>query len=632
MSEYMNKELFEQDVRGFLFYNEKTMGGKERSKMIFDFTKETLYKLREGDFVAVESFTNLAPHEGGKCYTLLEVVSLSPTHITIDRLKKYKFMGAVREFLKKSTKDFEEDVHVIRDHVYIEASAEPTGYMMKVTDNSNVEFVQEPSKPILGRDVGVLKAKVLKKLINKGIEEGTVIGKLFSNYEEKQIPVLINAKKMITHHYAIFGFTGSGKSNFNSIMLSRLLEKPNLKIIVFDLLDEYTDLLIDKITSHGFVVVEERDVPASVIEYLKTEDNEKLDQASEDLARISKKPGIFDSENFVPVYKTLFKEILEGKRIKIYNPSISTAERIETVQDFFDHLERRVTSDKEEKYLESMIDLIPKIAEERNLSIKDLTEWKITDIEDFEGFILALRDAAKVWSSSAFYGSIDALLSRIQHAGKQESETQEYYADMNWVLEQFVLNTDPEPKLCILVSTDKELMISMITELIEESLERRRRITRIHDVLFAIDEAHEFVLGGTARPSRSEQASSLAIERLTRMGRKYGLGACIASQRVAYLNTTAISNCHTTFIGSLPRRYDREAIYQAYAISEDVLNQVVTFPPGNWYAVSMNAMGITNVPIRIIAPNREVELAKFLKDQGHLDENVIHVLKEVGYL
>lgn len=163
-------------------------------------------------------------------------------------------------------------------------------------------------------------------------------------------------------------------------------------------------------------------------------------------------------------------------------------------------------------------------------------------------------------------------------------------------------------------------------------MERRRRITRIHDVLFAIDEAHEFVLGGTARPSRSEQASSLAIERLTRMGRKYGLGACIASQRVAYLNTTAISNCHTTFIGSLPRRYDREAIYTAYAISEDVLNQVVTFPPGNWYAVSMNAMGITNVPIRIIAPNREVELAKFFEDKNCLSEENIEFLKGVNYL
>jgi len=92
MSEYMNKEVFEQDIKGFLFFNETTFDGTERSKMVFDFTKEALYKLREGDLVAVESFTTLAPHEGGKCYTLLEILRLSPTHITIDRLKKFQWV------------------------------------------------------------------------------------------------------------------------------------------------------------------------------------------------------------------------------------------------------------------------------------------------------------------------------------------------------------------------------------------------------------------------------------------------------------------------------------------------------------------------------------------------------------
>ena len=633
MSEYMNKEVVEQDIKGFLFYNEMALDGTERSKMIFDFTKETLYKLREGDLVAVESFTNLAPHEGGKCYTLLEILRLSPTHITIDRLKKYKFMGAVREFLKESTKDFEEDdTRLIRDHVYIEASAAPTGYMMKVSDENDVEFVQEPSKPILGRDVGVLKAKVLKQLINKGIVEGAAIGKLFSNFEEKRIPVLIRPRRMITHHYSIFGFTGSGKSNFNSIIISRLLERPKLKIIVFDLLDEYTDLLIDKIISNGFVVIDERDVPESVINYLKTKDDARLDQAAEDLARTSKKPGIFDSKSFVPVYKVLFKEILENERLKIYNPMIGVSEGIKTVQDFIEHLERRATSDSEKKYLQSMIELIPKIAEEKNLTVEDFSEWKISDIENFEDFVLALRDSAKVWSASGFYGTIDAILSRIRYAAAEETEMPRYYVDIDWVLEKFVVSAEAQPKLCILVSSDKEIMISMIVGLVEESLERRRRTTRIHDVLFAIDEAHEFVLGGSARPSKSEQTSSLAIERLTRMGRKYGLGACIASQRVAYLNTTAISNCHTTFIGSLPRRYDRDAIHTAYAISQDVLNQVVTFPPGNWYAVSMNAMGITNVPVRIIAPNREVELAEFFRDKKYLNNGNVELLERIDYL
>lgn len=631
--EYLNKNVFEQDVRGFLFFVEPTREGPDRAKLIFEFNPDALRKLREGDMVAVESFSTLTPHGEGTFYTLLEITRMNPTHITIDRLKKYKFMGAVREFLKEATKDFEEgDPRLIRDHIYIEADAENIGFLMSVAGDK-IDFKGELSKPIAGRDVGVLLPKVVEKLINRNITQGIEIGKLYSAYQEKNVPIVLRPEKLTTHHYSVFGFTGSGKSNFNSIIISRLLERPKLKMIVFDLSDEYTDLLIDKITSNGFVVIDERDVPDSVIQYLKTKDKEKLDQASEDLARSSKKPGIFDSEAFVPVYKNPFKEILENGRLRIYNPTVGIGERIETMQDFFERLGRRATSDSEKNYLRNMIDLLPKVAEERGLTVQDFSEWKISGIEDFEGFVLALRDVAKVWSRSGFYATIDAILSRIRYAEETgEAEIPEYYVGINWVLEQFVISSETQPKLCILVSSDKENMISMIVELIEESLELRRQMTRTHDVLFAVDEAHEFVLGGSARPSKTEQMSSLAIERLTRMGRKYGLGACIASQRVAYLNTTAISNCHTTFIGSLPRRYDRDAIHTAYAISQDVLNQVVTFPPGNWYAVSVNAMGITNVPIRIVAPNREKELAKYFKDQGYLIQKQIDILKRIEYL
>ncbi|MDI6905365.1 MAG: hypothetical protein QMD13_07780 [Candidatus Bathyarchaeia archaeon] len=65
--------------------------------------------------------------------------------------------------------------------------------------------------------------------------------------------------------------------------------------------------------------------------------------------------------------------------------------------------------------------------------------------------------------------------------------------------------------------------------------------------MFVVDEGHEFVMNPRESGlSEGERTSSRVIERLTRMGRKYGLGVCIASQRVAHLNTTAISNCHTT--------------------------------------------------------------------------------------
>ena len=631
--EYLNRNVFEQDVRGFLFFVEPTREGQDRARIIFEFNQDVLRKLREGDIVAVESFSTLTPHGEGTFYTLLEITRTNPTHITIDRLKKYRFMGAVREFLKEATKDFEEeDPRLIRDHIYIEAEAENTGYLMLVSGDE-FEFKNEASKPISGRDVGVLLPKVVRELINMNVEKGIEIGKLYSTYEEKNVPVLLRPDKLTTHHYSVFGFTGSGKSNFNSIIITRLLERPNLKIIVFDLSDEYTDLLIDKISTHGYVVIDERDVPDSVIRYLENRDEERLGQAAEDLARSSKKPGVFDSEAFIPVYARPFREILQNDRLRIYNPQVSVSVRIQTVQDFLQELERRTTSDRDVSYLRNMIDLIPTVVSERNLTVQNFDEWNISDIEDFEVFIRTLRSSARVHSSSGFYGTIDAVLSRIMHAEEvEETRVPGHYVDLNWVLEQYVTRPEEDPKLCILVSSDKETMISMIVELIHESLELRRQMTRTHDVLFAVDEAHEFVLGGSARPSKSEQASSTTIERLTRMGRKYGLGACIASQRVAYLNTTAISNCHTTFLGSLPRSYDRVAMHTAYAISEDVLSQVVTFPPGNWYAVSVNAMGITNVPIRIVAPNREKELAQFFRDQGYLNNDLLEILRGVEYL
>jgi len=630
--EYLNRKVFDQEIRGFLFFMQPLLDGTERAKLVFEYAPEALQKLREGDIVGVESFSTLTPQGNGKkYYTLLEITKISPTHITIDRLKKYRFMGAVREFLKESTKDFEQDdPRLIRDHVYIEADAEPTGHLMSISEDGYTEFTEEPSKPILGRDVGVLNTEAMKGLVNRGIDEGIEIGNLY----KKEIPVFLKPWKLITHHYSVFGFTGAGKSNFNSVVVTRLLQKANLKIIVFDLSDEYTNLMIDQIAAHGFIVIDEEDVHESLVEYLGDEkrSSERLHEAATDLAKTSKKPGVFDSEDFVRVYEELYEEILEKGKIKIFSPKLfAVTKKIETVQDFIAELEDRVTWETDTKYLKNMVDLLPKVAEEIGIApVQNLAEWKISQIPDFEQFIDMLRRKAKVSERSGFFASIDAVLAKIKYAQEIDlSKIPKHFANIDWVLEKFVAQKEGD-KLCVLISSNKENLMSMMMELIALSLNLRRKITKSHDVLFVVDEAHEFVLGGSARPSAEEQRCSTMIERLTRMGRKYGLGACISSQRVSYLNTTAISNCHTVFLGCLPRLYDRNTVRDAYGVSEDMLNQVVRFPPGHWYALSSVAMGVNNVPVRIEAPNRETELANFFKQKRYLNKGTEKVLKDIG--
>jgi len=622
--EYLNKEVFEQDVKGFLFFIEVTPDGSERAKLVFEFNKEALNKLREGDIVAVESFSSLT-QSGETYYTLIEITRVSPTHITIDRLKRYRFMGAVREFLKEATKDFEAgDPTLVRDHVYIEAEGVITGYLMKV-GSANVEFINETSKPILGRDVGVLNPNTIERLINQGIDKGLVVGNLYSTYQErKKIELKVKPHRMITHHYTVFGFTGSGKSNLSAEILSKLIKEERLNAIVFDLSDEYTALLADILENQGIIIVDKDDLPESLFEYYKGEEQD-VDKISLELAIKTKKPGVFDAPEFEDIYQKFFKKVIEDKRIKIIDIAKLGAEKLDFLTLYSILQERCSSHASNRQMLEQLDPFIRKALKEDESIEKDETgNFEITpeNLEKLKKLILGCYSQLFKDKEYAIVGIIKALCEeyklRLELAA--EEETGENFVTQDWILQNYVMEQHDDKKLCIIVSSDRERMAQLILNLISNSLRARRKAgTKTHDVLFVIDEAHEFVLNPRESGlSDIERSCSRMIERLTRMGRKYGLGMGLASQRVAYLNTTALSNCHTTFIGALPRKYDRDTMNEAYAISPEVLARVVTFPPGNWYVVSSGALGINNVPIRITAPNREVELAMYFKNKGYL--------------
>jgi len=102
------------------------------------------------------------------------------------------------------------------------------------------------------------------------------------------------------------------------------------------------------------------------------------------------------------------------------------------------------------------------------------------------------------------------------------------------------------------------------------------------------------------------------VETLLRQGRKYGLGACVATQRIAYLNTNALQQLHTYFVGTLPRPYDRSVVSNTFMIDQGILEKTLEFAPGEWLLSSYIATGIENFPIFIRADNAENELEKFL--------------------
>jgi hypothetical protein len=165
--------------------------------------------------------------------------------------------------------------------------------------------------------------------------------------------------------------------------------------------------------------------------------------------------------------------------------------------------------------------------------------------------------------------------------------------------------------VCVSISdpfTIKELVIALTQEL----LARRKRKFQVKPyILLVFDEAQEFI-PALGEAGGIDKKCSKQVETILRQGRKYGLGACVSTQRIANLNTNALQQLHTYFVGTLPRPYDRLLISDTFMIDKGILEKTLEFAPGEWLLSSYIATGIENVPIFIKADNAEKEVEKYL--------------------
>jgi uncharacterized protein len=100
-----------------------------------------------------------------------------------------------------------------------------------------------------------------------------------------------------------------------------------------------------------------------------------------------------------------------------------------------------------------------------------------------------------------------------------------------------------------------------------------------------------------------DRECSEGIETLA--SRKYGLGGCIVTQRIVYLNISDLQQLHTYFVGTLPRPYDRNVDSNTFTIDNGILEKTLEFAPGEWLLSSYNATEIENVPIFVKSDNSE---------------------------
>jgi hypothetical protein len=318
------RELFIPNRIGRLMKMQENQQTRYQYEIWFEYTRQTMTGLKEGTLLAVQNF---ATNRDETHYSVLEVVSIMPIHYALGESPE-GYPGFVMEAAKNIATDWtsqeersEEDTTIIR------CIAIPTG--IEIVESLNERnLTQDQSLPMIGSDVRVLTNDATQEIVNREISptkdhvfEG---GRWLVN---DSVPIYVRAEDFIRVHFGIFGFTGVGKSNLVSTYIANLLETARdrnrpVKIVLFDLMSEYTVLLIDQLLTlpHAWILaIGEYTFPGSVIEFLSGDNNRRQDAINHLVgSTLYPKPLERIRNNFQPA----FHQLLGQRKIRIYQAPV----------------------------------------------------------------------------------------------------------------------------------------------------------------------------------------------------------------------------------------------------------------------------------------------------------------------
>ncbi len=561
------------------------------------YCRDLLRLLDDGMLLAVKNFRSNDIEER---YTLLEAVRFWPEHFGLRGVRDYQYFPMQFEVIQQSVQDWETSD---KTTMMIQLATLPINYDL-VLEANKMDFERGFSYPILGSRSYILNKDMIRSMYNRNIPEaiacngeptcadarkdprlGTI--KMFEAAGE-EIPLYIDYDALVRYHFGIFAFTGGGKSNLLSNILRRILiHKKDTKIVIFDISCEYPFLLMDIFADPG--------IPSKIVLENKTRDPEefynsvvKPREHEADRRVIQGMSQIFSLNRVSHLKRTRmhppqFNEFLSGielmKNENAKNPNY--VEALDTIQDLtLTYMEERALREDDE-----------------------LTQEFVEDL------IVAAKRAAETYrihQMSALYGWFQTRETMRKYFERSRGKSEGYSA------EEIEGLLEGDTRLISLSISEPATIKHLVTDLTNNLLMKRKRAFKVKPyILFVWDEAQEFV----ANPSNAsgiDKSCSLEVERLLRQGRKYGLGGCIATQRIAYLNTNALQQLHTYFVSTLPRPYDRGLISNTFMIDKTILEKTLEFVPGEWLVSSYLATGMANVPIFIKADNAENEVRKFL--------------------
>ena len=560
--------------------------------------------LEEGMLLAVRNFK--AKKYGGRRFTLLEVTRIGPEHFGLKGLSDQSYYPYQFEIIEESVADWDTDDKAT---MIIQLNAIPLNYDL-ILEGADQQYAKGFTFPVIGERVFILNKATIHRMYNRALLEELGLGwneriatthearkdprigtiKMFEE-EEGAVPIYVSFERLVRYHFGVFSFTGGGKSNLLSNILRRLIyHAKTTKIVIFDISMEYPFLLQD--------VFLDKAIKSKIVTEAPVSDAERL-------RKIIVTPRDFERYD---VTRNLEKIIYDGK-VGHYEEAGRPPPTYESILDQIRLLEReegekRINHDAIQEIEEKVLDWIRENEVERSsvVSLDFLDYLQSTATNSVEKF--------KVWKN----GSLAAWASTRSELKSSLSRPNKPIDEASYSVEKLLKLLDDDTRLICLSIAEPNVVKSLAITLTSEMLRRRKREFRVDpQILFVFDEAQEFI-PAYDKARGIDITCTHQIETLLRQGRKYGLGGCVATQRIAYLNTNALQQLHTYFVGPLPRPYDRTLVSSTFTIDQGILEKTLEFAPGQWLLSSYIATGMENVPIFIKADNSETELRRIISE------------------
>lgn len=598
--------MFVSELDGTLMEVAESAETRVRYVAWFDYTRRGINEIQEGTLLAVPNF---ASDSTTRHYSVLEVVTILPTHYALQG-GTTGYPGFVVEAARSASEDWEtQDTASTEDTTKIQVVAIPTNLEIVEPLTGEPSVTGESNIAMVGSRVRLLDSKYSNLIANNGIDREnernlTVIGTLA---RDESVEILLRIEELYRTHFAIFGFTGVGKSNLLSTIVAKVMTDATepLKLVFFDLMSEYTGLLIDQLLAENIhariLTIGRHTLPEGLFKHINSQRGApSLDDAARQLVRYTLLPKALAKDRKLVAYA--LRDLIAKGRLAFYHDAQSL-----TVWDLF--FTDAVTWSKGRQ--------TAKFIQRKDLCTRALRTAGVGDYKSTRFSPELVRKIKKALldeldqPGGADFKKDGDFANHLSKLDELESATAESFS-AGVTLDEIVadLNNPDHPSLWVIQAHNPHELRGFSKRLGEAIYEQRRQSGIIDPLVsFIFDEADEFV----RREAMGSYAESREIaETLARRGRKFGLGLGIATQRIRYLDTSIMAQPHTYFVSKLPRLSDRQAVSEAFGVGEDFLNQTFKFKKGQWLLVSHDATGLDAIPVPVKTPDANRRLSEWL--------------------